>query len=68
MNNCEKLLRAFIEVQGYEVELVATAESFSERKEYIALGCAFDPKLDYDYKITKPENTKTVDLTRIYKQ
>ena len=48
-----KLLRAFIEASGYEIKEVATAKSIADRKEYIALGCVFDPKLEYDYKVTK---------------
>ncbi len=55
MTNEMKLLRAFIEAQSYEIEEVATAKSIAEREEYIALGCTFDPKLEYDYKVTKRE-------------
>ena len=65
MTNEMKLLRAFIEAQGYEIKEVATAKSIAEREEYIALGCAFDPKLEYDYKVTKTPYNKRPMLHRI---
>jgi len=59
-----KLLRAFIEASGFDITDVPTPESIIERDEYIKLGCAFDPKLEYDYKVTK-KLTETISATKI---
>ena len=53
MTNEMKLLLAFIEASGYEVEEVPTKGSVIARDAFIAAGCTFDPELKYDYKVTK---------------
>lgn len=53
MTNEMKLIMALCDALGFEVEEVATEKSIKERKEYIRSGCAFDPKLEYEYKLTK---------------
>lgn len=60
MNNTHALLLAFIEASGYEVEEVPTKGSVIARDAFIAAGCAFDPPLKYDYKVTKKRSREDI--------
>jgi len=55
--NTGKLLRAFIEASGFEIEETPTAKSINNRNYAIASGCTFVPEIDYDYKVTKRDFT-----------
>lgn len=71
MNNTEKLLRAFIEAQGFDVEEITTevsredVEAWKSRRDNIINSCAVGvipignrPKATTDYKVTKKPTFK----------
>ena len=60
MTNCEKLLRAFIEAQGYEVEKYETGEYETGEFGISPSGrCGFERIPTIDYKVTKKEPART---------
>lgn len=69
MNNTEKLLRAFIEVSGYEIEEVKSVEKVKFSILKAVLTDRFNPQRDkvtIDYKVTK-RNGKS-ELHRIVRE
>lgn len=65
MTNEMKLLMALCDALDFKVEEVATEKSIKEREEYIRLGCAFNPKLEYEYKLTKKASDQDNDEAAI---
>ncbi len=66
MNNTDKLLRAFIEASGFEIEEVATTIT-KERKEFLEsenmlLTLAIESAVDY--KVTKKSDEERFTFTR----
>lgn len=54
-----KLIKSLCKKLGYEVRSVATEESLSRRARLLAMGCAFDPELEYEYELVKTPLTNT---------
>lgn len=57
MNNTDKLLRAFIEAQGYEIDLIMGTEEVD--------GGLIKSRITIDYKVTKKEQSKQEVIKRI---